>query len=128
MERMEKEQIFVLRVTKQDTGLEIVQTKKNRQSLFKTAICEPGRKNQINSHQQKDLSPTIVFVYVDPYSHELKILPTIRLAHQFQNMKYVGILKSFCNKYKINSPQNTISVESQTEKYSMQIDNTSVSD
>ena len=59
-------------------------------------------------------------------SHELKILPTMRLAHQFQNMKYVGILKSFCNKYKINSPQNTISVESQTEN--MQNDNTSVSD
>ena len=67
-----------------------------------------------------------VFVYVDPYSHELKILPTMRLAHQFQNMKYGGILKSFCNKYKINSPQNTISVESQTEN--MQNDNTSVSD
>ena len=30
MERMENEQIFVLRATKQDTGLEIVQTKKNR--------------------------------------------------------------------------------------------------
>ena len=30
MERMEKEQIFVLRVTKQDTGLKIVKTKKNR--------------------------------------------------------------------------------------------------
>ena len=40
-------------------------------------------------------------------------------------MKYVGILKSFCNKYKINSPQYTISVESQTEN--MQNDNTSVS-
>ena len=63
---------------------------------------------------------------MDPCSHELKILPTMRLAHQFQNMKYVGILKSFCNKYKINSPQNTISVESQTEN--MQNDNTSVSD
>ena len=69
---------------------------------------------------------TSVFVYVDPCSHELKILPTMRLAHQFQNMIYVGILKSFCNKYKINSPQNTISVESQTEH--MQNDNTSVSD
>ena len=67
-----------------------------------------------------------VFVYVDPYSHEMKILPTMRLAHQLQNMKYVGILKSFFNKYKINSPQNTISVESQTEN--MQNDNTSVSD
>ena len=66
-----------------------------------------------------------VFVYVDPYSHELKILPTIRLAHQFQNMKFVGTLKSFCNEYKINSPQNTISVESQTEN--LQIDNTSIS-
>ena len=63
---------------------------------------------------------------MDPCSHELKILPRMRLAHQFQNMKYVGILKSFCNKYKINSPQNTISVESQTEN--MQNDNTSVSD
>ena len=30
MERMEKEQVFVLRVSKQDTGLKIVQTKKNR--------------------------------------------------------------------------------------------------
>ena len=67
-----------------------------------------------------------VFVYVDLYSHELKILPTMRLAYQFQNMKYVGILKSFCNKYKINSPQNTISADSQTEN--MQNDNTSVSD
>ena len=46
-------------------------------------------------------------------------------------MKFVGVLKSFCNECKINSPQNTISVESQTEntkKYSMQINNTSVSD
>ena len=75
MESTEKEQIFVLRVTKQDTGLEIA--------------------------QQTDTS---VFVYVDPYSHELKILPTIILAHQFQNMKYVGVLKSFCNECKINSP------------------------
>ena len=41
-------------------------------------------------------------------------------------MKSVGVLKSFCNEYKINSPQNTISVESQTEN--MQIDNTSISD
>ena len=66
-----------------------------------------------------------VFVYVDPYSHELKILPTWRLGHQFQNMEYVGVLKSFCNECKIKSPQNTISVESQTEqtkKYSMQND------
>ena len=102
MERTEKEQIFVLRVTKQDTGLEIAHTKKNRQIYIS------------------------VFVNVDPYSHELKILSTIRLAHQLQNMKFVGVLKSFCNEYKINSPQNTISVESQTEN--MQIDNTSVSD
>ena len=36
-------------------------------------------------------------------------------------MKYVGILKSFCNKYKINSPH-----ESQTDN--MQNDNTSISD
>ena len=101
MERTEKEQIFVLRVTKQDTGLEI----------------GPDKEKQTD---------TSVFVYVDPYSHELKILPTVRLAHQFQNMKFVvGVLKSFCNEYKINSPQNTISVESQTEnteKYSMQND------
>ena len=106
MERTEKEQIFVLRVTKQDTGLEI----------------GPDKEKQTD---------TSVFVYVDPYSHELKVLPTIRLAHQFQNMKFVGVLKSFCNEYKINSPQNTISVESRTEKtekYSMQIDNTSVND
>ena len=70
---------------------------------------------------------TIVFAYVNPYNHELKMLPTIKLAHRFQDMKYVGNLKSFYNEYKINSPQNTISVESQTkqtEKYSMQNDNT----
>ena len=69
-----------------------------------------------------------VFVYVNPYTHKLKILPTWRFRHQFQNMKYVGNLKSFYNEYKINSPQNTISVESQTKqtkKYSMQNDNTS---
>ena len=76
--------------------------------------------------KKKKKTWNFVFVYVDPYSHELKILPTMRLAHQFHKMKYVGILKSFCNKYKINSPQNTISVESQTEN--MQNDNTSVSD
>ena len=55
----------------------------------------------------------------------MKILPTWRLGHQFQNKKYVGVLKSFCNECKIKSPQNTISVESQTkntEKYSMQND------
>ena len=49
----------------------------------------------------------------------------MRLGHQFQNMKYVGVLKSFCNECKIKSPQNTISVESQTEqteKNSMQND------
>ena len=89
---------------KQDTGLKIAQTKKKK----------------------KKQTWSFVFVYVDLYSHELKILPTMRLAHQFQKMKYVGILKSFCNKYKINSPQITISVESQTEN--MQNDNTSVSD
>ena len=84
-----------------------------------------------NCPDKEKQTDTYVFVYVDPHSHELKILPTIRLPHQFENMKYVGILKSFCNEYKINSPQNTISVESQTEnteKYSMQIDNTSVND
>ena len=91
--------------------------KSNQYNLSsKERSVNPGRKNQINSHQQKDLSPTIVFVYVDPYSHELKILPTIRLAHQFQNMKYVGILKSFCTECKIKSPQNTISVKSQTKQ------------
>ena len=79
-----------------------------------------------NCPDKEKQTATSVFVYVDPYSHELKILPTMRLAHQFQNMKYVGILKSYCNKYKINSPQNTISVKSQTEN--MQNDNTSVSD
>ena len=79
-----------------------------------------------NCPYKEKQTDTSVFVYMDPYSHELKILPTIRLAHQFQNMKFVGVLKSFCNEYKINSPQNTISVESQTEN--MQIDNTSVSD
>ena len=47
-------------------------------------------------------------------------------AKEFQHMKFVGALKSFCNEYKIDSPQNTISVESQTEN--MQIDNTSTSD
>ena len=48
------------------------------------------------------------------------------LAKEFQHLKYVSALKSFCNEYQINSPQNTISVESQTEN--MQIDNTFVSD
>ena len=84
-----------------------------------------------NCPDKEKQTDTSVFVYVDLYSHELKILPTIRLAHQFQNMKYVGVLKSFCNECKMNSPQNIISVESQTEnteKYSMQIDNTSVND
>ena len=28
-----------------------------------------------------------VFVYVNPYTHKLKILPTWRFRHQFQNMK-----------------------------------------
>ena len=79
-----------------------------------------------NCPDKEKQTGTSVFVYVDPYSHELKILPTMRLAHQFQNMKYVGILKSFCNECKINSPQNTISVESQTEN--MQNDNTYDSD
>ena len=79
-----------------------------------------------NGPDKEKQTATSVFVYVDPCSHELKILPTMRLAHQFQNMKYVGILKSFCNKYKINSPLNTISVMSQTKN--MQNDNTSVSD
>ena len=68
---------------------------------------------------------TTAFVYVNPYTHELKILPTWRLGHQFQNMRYIGVLKSFCKECKINSAQNTISVESQTkqtEKYSMQND------
>ena len=41
-------------------------------------------------------------------------------------MKFVGGLKSFCNEYKINSPQSTISVESQIEN--MQIDNTTITD
>ena len=31
-------------------------------------------------------------------------------------MRYVGNLKSFCSECKINSPQNTISVESQTKQ------------
>ena len=58
-------------------------------------------------------------------------------------MRYVGVLKSFCNECKIKSPQNTISVESQTEqteknsiqndcenteKNGIQNDNTSISD
>ena len=59
---------------------------------------------------------TIVFVYVNPYTHEMEILPTWRNKHQFQNMIYAGVLKSYCNKYKINSPQNTKSAESQTEQ------------
>ena len=95
----------------------------------RTNICFPCNKTghwAKNCLDKEKQTWNFVFVYVDPYSHELKILPTMRLAHQFQNMKYVGILKSFCNKYKINSPQNTISVESQTEN--MQNDNTSVSD
>ena len=74
---------------------------------------------------------TIVFVYVNPYTHELKILPTWKFRHQFQNMIYVGALKSLSNEYKIKSPQITILVESQTEQTKqddcekMQNDNTS---
>ena len=101
MYRMEKEQIFVLRVT--------------------------GHWAKNCPDKEKQTIPN-VFVYVNPYTHKLKILPTWRFRHQFQNMKYVGNLKSFYNEYKINSPQNTISVESQTKqtkKYSMQNDNTS---
>ena len=79
-----------------------------------------------NCPDKEKQTGTSVFVYVDPCSHELKNLPTMRLAHQFQNMKYVGILKSFCNECKINSSQNTISVESQTEN--MRNDNTYDSD
>ena len=59
---------------------------------------------------------TIVFVYVNPYTHEMEILPTWKNRHQFQNMIYVGALKSFCNKYKINSPQITLPAKSQTEQ------------
>ena len=69
-----------------------------------------------NCPDKEKETDTTVFVYVDPYSHKLKILPTIRLAHQFQNMKFVGLLKLFCNECKIKSPQNTISVESQTKQ------------
>ena len=75
---------------------------------------------------------TIVFVYVNPYTHEMKILPTWRNKHQFQSMIYVGVLKSFCNKYKINSPQITLPAESQTEQpkqddcEKMQNDNTEI--
>ena len=59
---------------------------------------------------------TIVFVYVNPYTHEMEILPTWRNKHQFQNMIYAGVLKSFCNKHKINSPQITLPAESQTDQ------------
>ena len=41
-----------------------------------------------------------VFVYVDPYSHELKISPTMGPAKEFQHLKFVGALKSFCNENK----------------------------
>ena len=79
-----------------------------------------------NCPEKEKQTDTFVFVYVDPYSHDLKISPTMGPAKEFQHMKFVGALKSFCYEYKINSPQNTISVESQTEN--MQIDNTSISD
>ena len=46
----------------------------------------------------------------------MEILPTWGNKHQFQNMIYAGVLKSYCNKYKINSPQNTKSAESQSEQ------------
>ena len=46
----------------------------------------------------------------------MEILPTWRNKHQFQIMIYAGVLKSFCNKYKINLPQNIKSAESQTEQ------------
>ena len=75
---------------------------------------------------------TIVFVYVNPYTHEMKILPTWKNRHQFQYMIYVGALKSFCNECKIKSLQNTKSAESQTEQpkqddcEKMQNDNTEI--
>ena len=75
---------------------------------------------------------TIVFVYVNPYTHEMEILPTWRNKYQFQNMIYVGVLKSFCKKYKIKSPQITLAAESQTEQpkqddcEKMQNDNTEI--
>ena len=71
MERMEKEQIFVLRATKQDTGLE--------------------------KEKQTD---TFVFVYVDPHSRDLNISPTMGPAKEFQHMKFVGGLKSFATNIK----------------------------
>ena len=79
-----------------------------------------------NCPDKEKQTGTFVFVYVDPYSHELKISPTMGPAKEFQHLKFVGALKSFFKEYKINSLQNTISVESQTEN--MQIDNTSISD
>ena len=79
-----------------------------------------------NGPDKEKQTGTFVFVYVDPYSHELKISTTMGPAKEFQHLKFVGALKSFCNEHKMNSPQNTISVESQTEN--MQIDNTSISD
>ena len=79
-----------------------------------------------NCAEKEKQTDTFVFVYVHPYSLDLKISPTMGPAKEFQHLKFVGVLKSFCNEYKINSPQSTISVESQTEN--MQIDNTSISD
>ena len=79
-----------------------------------------------NCPEKEKQTDTFVFLYVDPYSHDLKITPTMEAAKEFQHLKFVGALKSFCNQYKINSPHSTISVESQTEN--MQIDNTSISD
>ena len=88
---MEKEQIFVLHVTKKGHWAR-------------------------NCPDKEKQTWTIVFVYVNPYTHEMEILPTWRNKYQFQNMIYVAVLKSFCNKYKINSPQITLPAESQTEQ------------
>ena len=63
-----------------------------------------------NCPEKEKQTDTFVFVHVDPRSYDMKILPTTRLANEFQHMKFVGVLKLFCNEYQINSPQDTLSV------------------
>ena len=48
-----------------------------------------------NCPDKEKQTDTFVFVYVDPYSHDLKISPTMGPAKEFQHLKFVGGLKSF---------------------------------
>ena len=52
MERMEKEQIFVLHATKQDTGLEIDQRKTDNPSLKQRSANQEGKSNQQSSTER----------------------------------------------------------------------------